>query len=125
MARDTLEHTMRKVVSFRDVRDWKRFHSPRNLATALAIEAAELQETMLWKTDSEVVGLLKKAKSKAEITAEIGDIFIFALLFCDAAQIDPLAAIHKKLKVNSAKYPVHLSRGRSTKYTQLRRRTGN
>jgi dCTP diphosphatase len=117
---DSLEQTVKKIVRFRDARDWSRFYTPRNLAAALATETAELQETMLWKTDPEVAGLLKRSKSKAAIGAEIGDVLIFALLFCAAAGIDPISAIHRKLRINAARYPVKLAKGNAKKHTQLR-----
>ena len=122
---DLLEQTMKKIVRFRDARDWSQFYTPRNLAAALTTETAELQETMLWKTDPEVVGLLKKSKSKAAIEAAIGDVLIFALLFCAATGIDPISAIHRKLRLNAARYPVKLARGNAKKHTRLRKGASN
>ena len=117
---DLLEQTMKKIVRFRDSRDWSQFYTPRNLAAALTTETAELQETMLWKTDPEVVGLLKRSKSRAAIGVAIADVLIFALLFCAAAGIDPISAIHRKLRINATRYPVKLARGNAKKHTRLR-----
>lgn len=115
-----LSEVMLQILAFRDERNWKQFHSLRNLAAALAIESGELQEVMLWKTDAEVQEFACSAEGKQKITAEIADILIFSLLFCDAASIDPEEAIRHKLISNAAKYPVHLARNNARKYTDLK-----
>src|SRR5260370_42358727 len=104
----TLLELTKKILAFRDERDWKQFHSPRNLAAALAIESGELQELMLWKTDGEVQELMGSSEGKKKLSAEIADILIFGLLFCDAVAIDPGEAIREKLILNADKYPVSL-----------------
>jgi len=114
-----LQDLIQKIISFRDERNWKQFHTPRNLAAALAIEAGELQETMLWKTDREVEQVLDTSDGKTSISSEIADVLIFGLLLCDATGIDPARAIHEKLSENEQKYPANLARGNSTKYTKL------
>lgn len=116
---DSLAETTAAIVAFRDERDWAQFHTPRNLAAALAIEAAELQEAMLWKTDSEVTTQLSDAKGREQVVAELGDVLIFSLLLCKTIGIDPIPAIRDKLLVNAAKYPVHLAKGSAAKYTEL------
>jgi len=108
-----------RIRKFRDDRNWAQFHSPKNLASAISIETGELQETMLWKTDEEVQEALKLKEQKQRISEEVADILILSLLFCDAANINPIDAMNEKLKRNSEKYPVELSRGRSSKYTEL------
>jgi len=115
-----LQDLIQKIISFRDQRNWKQFHTPRNLAAALAIEASELQETMLWKTDLEIDQLLNTPDGKTSISAEIADVLIFGLLLCDAAGIDPARAIHEKLIENEQKYPADLARGNATKYNKLK-----
>jgi dCTP diphosphatase len=109
-----------RIQQFRDERNWKQFHSPKNLAAAISIEVGELQETMLWKLDEEVQQLLAQKEKKQEISDEIADVLILSLLFCDSANIDPLEAIEKKLAKNAAKYPVELAKNRSDKYTELK-----
>ena len=116
---DSLTETVAAIVTFRDERDWAQFHTPRNLAAALAIEAAELQEVMLWKSDREIDALLADPKRRQELQEELGDVLIFALLLSQSCNIDPLKAVHHKLAVNAAKYPVEKARGVSTKYTHL------
>ena len=115
----SLEDLTRDVVRFRDQRDWAQFHTPRQLAAALAIEAAELQEVLLWKTDEEVRGLVTDEAGAARTRHELADILIYALLFAEATGIDIAAAVREKLVHNAEKYPVTDSKGRATKYTEL------
>ena len=114
-----LSELTKEIVAFRDERDWAQFHTPRNLATALAIEVAELQEAMLWKTDSGVAELVASKAGHASLSEEIADVLIFALLFCHGAGIDPGRAVQIKLEKNAEKYPVELAKGRSVKYDAL------
>jgi NTP pyrophosphatase (non-canonical NTP hydrolase) len=108
-----------EVLAFRDQRDWKQFHTPRNLAAALAIEAGELQEALLWKDDGEVREFAASRGGHGTLSDEIADVLIYAMLFCESAGIDPEAAIRIKLKKNAEKYPVGLAKGRATKYDEL------
>jgi len=114
-----LRSLLQEIVAFRDERDWKQFHTPRNLAAGLAIEAAELQEEMLWKTDAEVAELVASKPGHVSLSDEVADVLIFALLFCDATGIDPSKAILKKLEKNAEKYPVERAKGSAKKYDQL------
>lgn len=114
-----LEDLTRAIVAFRDRRDWKQFHSLRNLAAGLSIEAAELQEVLLWKTDGEVEALLRSAAGRERLAQEIADVLVFGLLFCHEAGLDPVKAIRQKLRTNAKKYPVRLAKGRALKYTEL------
>ena len=108
------------VCRFRDARDWAQFHTPKNLAAAVAIEAAELQERFLWKTDAEVDRELADAAKKAGVAEEIADVVMFAMLLADRLGIDLAEAIAAKLAANERKYPVQLARGNARKYTDLR-----
>lgn len=107
------------AVAFRDARAWARFHTPRYLAAALAIEAGELQETMLWKSDAEVEALLADPASRQPVADELADVVVYALLLAERVGIDLAGAVRAKLAQNAAKYPVEASRGRATKYTDL------
>lgn len=109
-----------EILAFRDERDWAQFHTPKNLAAALAIEASELQELMLWKEQAEVAELVASKTGHGKLSDEIADVLIYALLFCDAVGIDPGAAIRVKLKKNAEKYSVAKARGSSTKYSEIR-----
>jgi len=118
---DRLEDISRKIVAFRDRRAWSQFHTPGHLAAALSIEASELQEALLWKSDEEISDFIRSKKGKRILLEEIADVLIVALLFCHAMGIEPIEAIKTKLKLNAKKYPIHLSKGKATKYTNLRR----
>ena len=95
------------------------FFMSGNLATALSVETGELQEELLWKTESEVADLLESQVGHGRLSDEIADVLIYALLFAHAAGIDPEEAIKIKLEKNAEKYPVDLARGRATKYDKL------
>ena len=110
---------VKQILAFRDERDWAQFHTPKNLAAALAVEAAELQELMLWKGKEEVDHLVSSKNGHVKLSDEIADVLIYALLFCDAAGIDPDAAVRIKLKKNAEKYPVDLAKGSAKKYTEF------
>ena len=112
----TLADLVAAVCRFRDERDWAEFHTPKNLAAATAIEAAELQERFLWKTDAEVDQDLVDAAKRAD---EIADVVMFAMLLADRLGIDLAEAITAKLAANEQKYPVTLARGNARKYTEL------
>ncbi len=106
-----------KVIQFREARDWKKFHDPKNLSEAICVESAELLERFLWKTREEAEGL-----SEAELSGvaeEIADVMIFLICMCDALGIDLLDAGEAKLQLNEAKYPEDRARGTAKKYTEL------
>jgi NTP pyrophosphatase (non-canonical NTP hydrolase) len=105
---------------FRDQRDWAQFHTPKNLAAAIAIEAAELQERFLWKTDQEIESDLEPGPKRDAVVEEIADVMMFALLLADRLGIDVGKAITDKLATNEQKYPIALARGNARKYTELR-----
>jgi NTP pyrophosphatase (non-canonical NTP hydrolase) len=116
---DTLAELTAAVAAFRDARDWAQFHTPKNLAAATAIEAAELQERFLWKTDAEVNAEMADAAKKAGVAEEIADVVMFTMLLADRLGIDLAEAIPAKLAANERKYPVKLARGSARKYTDL------
>ena len=116
---DSLTEITRDILRFRNERDWAQFHTPRNLAAALAIEVAELQEEMLWKSDQDVDHFLHRPDARKRVANEIGDVLIYALLLAHACEIEPLTAVREKIALNAAKYPVEKARGKSTKYTDL------
>jgi len=105
---------IRQLKKFRDERDWKQFHDSKNLATAISIEAAELNELYLWKTikESEEVDVEK-------IKEELADILSFSFLLAEKHGLDPFEIVAEKIKVNAEKYPVHKAKGTATKYTDL------
>lgn len=113
------EPIMKKIKKFRDERDWKKFHNPKDMAEALVIEASELLELFLWKSQKESHEFLKDKKNHGEVSDELADIMVFLMEFADNFGIDLEKAIEKKLQKNAKKYPVHKSKGIATKYTKL------
>ena len=109
-----LEH---KIIAFRDRRDWAQFHSPKNLAQALGIEAAELQEIFLWQSGH--ASRRPSAADKARAASELADIFIYMTYLCHELKIDIVEAVEGKLVENESKYPVDKARGNSRKYDRL------
>lgn len=107
--------------TFRDDRDWKQFHNPKDLAAAIAIEAGELQEQFLWKTQAEVTADLASPARRQAVVDEFADVLICTLLLADCLGIDIDAAVREKTAANARKYPVSRARGTARKYTELRR----
>jgi NTP pyrophosphatase (non-canonical NTP hydrolase) len=113
----TLGELQARIRRFRDARDWAQFHTLKDLAAAIAVEAAELQEILLWQSPEGEPELL--ARRRGEIEAELADVFIQVANFSLAAEVDLAEAVQRKLAENEAKYPVDKARGRATKYTGL------
>ena len=109
-----LEELMMALVSFRDARDWKQFHDTKNLAVALSIEAAELNELFLWK-DSAASETVDKEKLKEELA----DVFAYALLLAEKHELDVKQIVLDKIARNAEKYPVEKAKGSAQKYTEL------
>lgn len=97
--------------TFRDERDWKQFHNPKDLSLALSIEASELLEIFLWKSPEE-------AESR-KVREELADVFAYAFLLADTYQLDVKEIILDKIARNREKYPVDKARGSAKKYTEL------
>lgn len=105
--------------TFRDDRDWKQFHNPKDLAAAIAIEAGELQEHFLWKTKDEVAADLTTPGKRQGVVDELADVLICALLMADCLGVDVDEAVRRKTAANARKYPVSKARGTVRKYTDL------
>lgn len=112
-----LDELTHKIVEFRDERDWKQFHSARNLAASISIEAAELLEIFQWSSDDSLADDI--AKRHAEIEDELADVLIYALLLAHDTGIDAAEAIRRKIASNREKYPVDKASGSREKYTQF------
>jgi NTP pyrophosphatase (non-canonical NTP hydrolase) len=104
------------VKEFARERDWAQFHSPKNLAMGLAIEASELMEHFLWKTTEES----EKPDDPEAVSRELADIFIFTLNLAARLDIDLAAVTERKLEENAEKYPADLARGKALKHTHYR-----
>jgi NTP pyrophosphatase (non-canonical NTP hydrolase) len=108
-----------KAVAFRDERDWKQFHTLKDLAMGLSIEAAELMELVLWKSGDEVALLLSKDEWRRRMGEELADIFIYLLYISNDCGIDLSESVVEKIKLNGKKYPVEKSRRSNRKYNEI------
>ena len=102
------------LVKFRDDRDWEQFHDSKNLAIAISIEAAELNELFLWKD-------LKGSENvdKEKIKEELADIFAYAFLLAEKHNLDVKQIVLNKIKRNGEKYPIDKAKGTAKKYNEL------
>lgn len=112
-----LAEVIQRIRAFRDARDWMQFHDPKNLACSIAIEAAELLEHFQWKTPAE--SAQHAVAKKDELSEEMADVAVYLLELADNLNIDLIAAIHRKMAINEAKYPVEKAKGSALKYTEL------
>jgi len=112
-----LESLRGQVRDFAAVREWDQFHSPKNLAMALSVEAGELLEIFQWLTEEQSRSLVPEKHAAA--SAEIADVLIYLVRLGDQLGIDPIAAAQRKLIENERKYPADKARGNSKKYTEL------
>ena len=106
-----------KIVAFRDARDWKQFHNPKDVALSLVLEATEVMEHFQWKSKEEIEKYIKT--NKAEIGEELADVFYWVLLMSHDLEIDILEALEKKILKNEEKYPVEKAKGKHTKYNKF------
>lgn len=107
----------KRIVDFRDNRNWKQFHNPKDMAISLSLEAAELLEHFQWKSSSEISKHI--AAKKEDVANELSDILYWVLLMAHDLNIDIMAASLKKLAINEAKYPIDKSKNNHKKYTEL------
>lgn len=115
----SLEELTSRLVSFRDERDWRQFHTLKNLLLSLSLEAAELLELAQWLTDQELEERLDDPGVQARLREECADIFLYLLLIAERAGFDLAQAGSVKIERNAAKYPVDKARGTAKKYTEL------
>jgi NTP pyrophosphatase (non-canonical NTP hydrolase) len=114
---DPLRELRDELRAFAAARDWDQFHSPRNLATALAVEAAELLEPFQWLTDEQSRSL--PPETRAAVEEELADVLLYLVRLADQLDVDLGAAARAKIVRNGEKYPVDKSRGSSRKYDAL------
>lgn len=114
----TINELKTQAAAFANERDWEQFHTPKNLAMALAGEAGELLEIFQWM-ESEESFLANDPKAKSRAEEEIADILIYLVRISDRLGLDPLVAAEEKLKINAEKYPVELAKGNAKKYTEF------
>jgi len=116
----SIKELKKRIKKFRDERDWEQFHDPKNLAEAISIEAAELQELFLWKNVDEINNKIKnEPEYRKKIEYELSDVITFALNLANTLDVDVARTITEKIEINNKKYPVDKARGVSTKYNKL------
>lgn len=111
---DKYNKIIQELIQFRNDRDWEQFHDSKNLALAISLEAAELNELFLWKKDDEVENI-----NKDRLKEEIADILSFSFLLAEKHNLDVFDIISEKIKKNAQKYPVDKAKGTAKKYNEL------
>jgi NTP pyrophosphatase (non-canonical NTP hydrolase) len=117
MSEDRLEALREDLRSFVAERDWEQFHTPKDLAVGLSVEAGELLEGLQWRDPD--ADELRAEGDLEEVAAELADVLLYALLLADELDVDLLEAAEAKLAENREKYPADEVRGSATKYTEL------
>jgi dCTP diphosphatase len=112
-----LESIRDRLRAFAVARDWDQFHSPRNLAAALTVEASELLEVFQWLTDDQSQRLTQEALSRTK--EEMADVFLYLVRLADKLDVDLLQVAAEKIQLNERKYPVDKARGNARKYSDL------
>ena len=112
-----MEKLIQDLREFTGKRDWQQFHTPKNLAMALSVEAAEIVEIFQWLSGEQ--SRMLSAEKAADLEEEIGDVMIYLACLADKFDLNPLEAARKKMVINEKRYPVHLSRGSAKKYDEL------
>ncbi|MCR4556492.1 MAG: nucleotide pyrophosphohydrolase [Saccharofermentans sp.] len=108
------QETINEILKFRDDRDWKQFHNPKDLAISISLEAAELLEIFQW-SGQDITCVDKKDK----VAEELADVVIYSVLMADAYGLDLDEIVQKKMELNGSKYPVDKAKGNSEKYSNL------
>ena len=117
MTIDSLDELAAAVRQFGHERNWHLYHTPKNLASALIVEAAELLEPFQWLTPEESLRLPEKKRE--QVRQEMADVLIYLVSLANLLEVDLLQAAEDKLAINAAKYPVEKARGNAAKYTEL------
>jgi len=116
MSVGVLRALQERLAAFAAARDWEQFHSPKNLAMALSVEAAELVEEFQWLTEEQSKALDPERRGRVRL--ELADVFIYLLRLSDRLGVDLLAAANDKIALNEQKYPAARVRGDARKYTE-------
>ena len=117
-----LQEIKDKVFAFAKERDWEQFHTPKDLAIGLSVEAAELLEHFRFQSEEEVEAKLGDEASLKDIGHELADVLYFVLLMCDRFGLDAASTLEEKLAISAARYPIDQARGKNLKYTELERK---
>lgn len=114
-----VEQIQQQLRVFAQERDWERFHTPKNLASALAVEASELLEIFQWLTDSQAMAIKDDTARMRKVEEEMADVTLYLLRLADVLSLDLQKAVDRKLRINAEKYPVEKARGNTKKYNEL------
>ena len=106
-----LQEITKALVDFRDARDWKQFHKPKDLATALSIEASELLECFLWKSSVDA--------EEERVKEELADVFAYAIMLAGRHGLNVSEIVKEKIEKNASKYPIEKCKGSSRKYKDI------
>ena len=117
-----VKYIQNKLSDFAKKRDWEKFHNLKNLAISINIESSELLEIFQWDDNQKVDEKLKKKQFKERISDEVADVLLYLLRFSQIANLDLEKICLKKMKKNAKKYPIKLSKGKSTKYTSFKKK---
>ena len=107
----TIDELRKEIAKFNEERDWQKYHTPKNLALSISIEAAELLEHFQWLNDAEVENYLQDPKKVREVAAEIADVILYSLNLSSRLNIDITKALLEKIDENKRKYPVDKVKG--------------
>lgn len=118
---NSIEEIQEKLRSFAQEREWDQFHSPKNLATALSVEASELLEHFQWLSTEASERSALSESTMTEIEKELADVFLYLLRLSDKLDVNLLEAATNKLAINEEKYPVSLSKGNAIKYSRRKK----
>ncbi len=112
-----IEEFTQRIIKFRDARDWRQFHNPKDVSLSLVLEANEVMEHFQWKNSEEMEKYV--VEHKDDIGEELADVLYWVLLMSYDLKIDILDSLEKKIRKNEGKYPVEKAKGKHTKYTKL------
>lgn len=110
------QETINQILKFRDDRDWKQFHNPKDLAISISLEAAELLEVFQWSGSD-----TSCERKQDKIKEELADVINYCVLMADACGLDIDEIVQEKIRINNEKYPVEKAKGKSDKYSKLLR----
>jgi NTP pyrophosphatase (non-canonical NTP hydrolase) len=114
---DSLDNLRARINTFVAERDWAQFHTPKNLAMAMIVEAAELVEQFQWDTPQESQQL--SAEKREAVSHELADTFVYLLRIAEVLEIDLIQAANEKIALNALKYPIEKAKGSNAKYTEF------
>ena len=112
-----IEKLKEEMIKFRDERDWKKYHNPKDLAISIILEAGELLEIFQWVSEKDLKDVVEKRKK--DIENEMADIFLYLLSLCDVLDVDLKEITLRKLEENRKKYPADKVKGKAVKYDEI------